>query len=306
MRDKLRNFAKEPLIQFLLIGACIYGAYAWFGTPDEDVTDDTIIVDAARIDSFIGQWQRRWNRPPTRRELDGVINAFVREDILYRAALAMGLDQDDPITRRRMAQKLEFLTNDIALFKEPVPGELERYFEDNQARYRDPDLITFSQVFFDPDAREDATLDDAAEMLAQLQVVGEPDPATLTAGDRFMLQNYFSAASELEVRRQLGTGFTEAVMQLEPGQWHGPVLSGFGVHLVYVYQLAVAPAPEFEDVQQQVLENWQSEQQEDFNETFFESLKSRYEIVIAEPPAGAVLEISSDSGAQGPAANPAS
>jgi len=306
MRDKLRNLAKEPLIQFLLIGACIYGAYAWFGTPDEDVTDDTIIVDAARIDSFIGQWQRRWNRPPTRRELDGVINAFVREDILYRAALAMGLDQDDPITRRRMAQKLEFLTNDIALFKEPVPGELERYFEDNQARYRDPDLITFSQVFFDPDAREDATLDDAAEMLAQLQVVGEPDPATLTAGDRFMLQNYFSAASELEVRRQLGTGFTEAVMQLEPGQWHGPVLSGFGVHLVYVYQLAVAPAPEFEDVQQQVLENWQSEQQEDFNETFFESLKSRYEIVIAEPPAGAVLEISSDSGAQGPAANPAS
>lgn len=306
MRDKLRNFAKEPLIQFLLIGACIYGAYAWFGTPDEDVTDNTIIVDAARIDSFIGQWQRRWNRPPTRRELDGVINAFVREDILYRAALAMGLDQDDPITRRRMAQKLEFLTNDIALFKEPVPGELERYFEDNQARYRDPDLITFSQVFFDPDAREDATLDDAAEMLAQLRVVGEPDPATLTAGDRFMLQNYFSAASELEVRRQLGTGFTEAVMQLEPGQWHGPVLSGFGVHLVYVYQLAVAPAPEFEDVQQQVLENWQSEQQEDFNETFFESLKSRYEIVIAEPPAGAVLEISSDSGAQGPAANPAS
>ncbi|TDJ40635.1 MAG: peptidyl-prolyl cis-trans isomerase [Gammaproteobacteria bacterium] len=306
MRDKLRNLAKEPLIQFLLIGACIYGAYAWFGTPDEDVTDNTIIVDAARIDSFIGQWQRRWNRPPTRRELDGVINAFVREDILYRAALAMGLDQDDPITRRRMAQKLEFLTNDIALFKEPVPGELERYFEDNQARYRDPDLITFSQVFFDPDAREDATLDDAAEMLAQLQVVGEPDPATLTAGDRFMLQNYFSAASELEVRRQLGTGFTEAVMQLEPGRWHGPVLSGFGVHLVYVYQLAVAPAPEFEDVQQQVLENWQSEQQEDFNETFFESLKSRYEIVIAEPPAGAVLEISSDSGAQGPAANPAS
>lgn len=306
MRDKLRNLAKEPLIQFLLIGACIYGAYAWFGTPDEDVTDNTIIVDAARIDSFIGQWQRRWNRPPTRRELDGVINAFVREDILYRAALAMGLDQDDPITRRRMAQKLEFLTNDIALFKEPVPGELERYFEDNQARYRDPDLITFSQVFFDPDAREDATLDDAAEMLAQLQVVGEPDPATLTAGDRFMLQNYFSAASELEVRRQLGTGFTEAVMQLEPGQWHGPVLSGFGVHLVYVYQLAVAPAPEFEDVQQQVLENWQSEQQEDFNETFFESLKSRYEIVIGEVPAGALLEVSSESGTQAPATNPAS
>lgn len=298
--------AKEPLIQFLLIGACIYGAYAWFGAPDENVTDTTIVVDAARVDAFIGQWQKRWNRPPTRAELDGVINTFVREDILYRAALEMGLDQDDPITRRRMAQKLEFLTNDIALFKEPAPGELEQYFEDNKALYRDPDLITFSQVFFDPDVRDEATLDDAAEMLARLEAAGEPDPETLGAGDRFMLQNYFSEASELEVRRQMGTGFTESVMQLEPGQWHGPVLSGYGVHLVYVYQLAEAPAPQLADVQAQVLENWQTEQQEEFNETFFESLKSRYEIVIAEPPAGAVLEVSSDAGTQASAADPAS
>ena len=306
MRNELLNLAKEPLIQFLLIGACIYGAYAWFGAPDEDATDNTIVVDAARIDAFIGQWQKRWNRPPTRTELDGVINAFVREDILYRAAVDMGLDQDDPITRRRMAQKLEFLTNDIALFKEPAAGELEQYFEDNQALYRDPDLITFSQVFFDPDVRDEATLDDAAEMLAQLEAAGEPDPAILGAGDRFMLQNYFSRASELEVRRQMGTGFTEAVMQLEPGRWHGPVLSGYGVHLVYVYQLAEAPAPLFAAVQPQVLENWQTEQQEDFNETFFESLKSRYEIVIDEVPAGALLEVSSESGTEATAANPAS
>ena len=306
MIDGVRQLVKEPLVQFLLIGACIYGAYAWFGAPDENVKDNTITVDAARIESFIGQWQRRWNRPPTRAELDGVVNAFVREDILYRAALEMGLDQDDPITRRRMAQKLEFLTNDIALFKEPAPGELEQYFEDNQALYRDPDLITFSQVFFDPDVRDDATLDDAAELLAQLEAAGEPDPATLGAGDRFMLQNYFSGASELEVRRQMGTGFTDTVMQLEPGRWHGPVLSGYGVHLVYVYQLAEAPAPVFAEVQPQVLENWQKAQQEEFNETFFESLKSRYDIVIAEPPAGAVLEVSSDSDTQTATANPAS
>jgi hypothetical protein len=298
--------AREPLIQFLLIGACIYGAYAWVGAPDEDATDNTIIVDAARMESFIGQWQKRWNRPPTRQELDGVINAFVREDILYRAALEMGLDQDDPITRRRMAQKLEFLTNDIALFKEPVPGELEQYFEDNQALYREPDLITFSQVFFNPDERDESTLDDAAEMLAQLEAAGEPDPETLGAGDRFMLQNYFLAASEFEVRRQLGTGFADSVMQLEPGRWHGPVLSGYGVHLVYVYQLAEAPAPVFENVQPQVLENWQTEQQEDFNKAFFESLKSRYEIVIDEVPAGALLEVSSESGIPAPATNPAS
>jgi len=294
VKNRLIQLTKEPLVQFLLIGACIYGAYAWYGTPEDNTTDRTIVVDAARIESFIGQWEKRWNRPPTRKELDGVINRFVRENILYRQALAMGLDEDDPVTRRRMAQKLEFLTSDIALFKEPATGELEQYFQDQQARYRDPDLITFSHVFFDPDRRDESTLVDAAEILAQLQAAGVPDAATLAAGDRFMLQGDFQEASELDVRRQLGSGFAEAVMRLEPGRWHGPVLSGYGVHLVYVYELRQASPPVFEDFKQGVLADWQKAQQEKFNADFYENLKSRYEIVIAEPPAGKVLEAPSE------------
>ena len=150
MQNRLIQLAKEPLLQFLLIGACIYGAYALVGTPEDDGADTTILVDAARIASFSGQWKRRWNRPPTRQELDGIINSYVREDILARQALAMGLGEDDPITRRRLAQKLEFLTSDLALLKEPAEGELEQYFRDNQDEYRNPDLITFSHVFLDP------------------------------------------------------------------------------------------------------------------------------------------------------------
>jgi hypothetical protein len=294
VKNRLIRLAKEPLVQFLLIGACIYGAYAWVGTPEDDVTDNTIIVDAARIEGFISQWEQRWNRPPTRKELDGVVNRFVRENILYRQALAMGLDEDDPVTRRRMAQKLEFLTSDIALFKAPAAGELEQYFQDQQARYRDPDLITFSQVFLDPDRRDESTLADAAEILAQLRAAGVPDAATLDAGDRLVLQNYFQEASELDVRRQLGSGFAEAVMRLEPGRWHGPVLSGYGVHLVYVYEFRRAPSPEFEDVKQDVLADWQKAQQEKFNADFYENLKSRYDILITEPPVGKVLEAPSE------------
>jgi hypothetical protein len=217
--------AKEPLVQFFLIGACIYGAYALYGAPGEEVSDKTILVDAGRIESFIGEWERRWKRPPTRQELDGVIGAFVREDILYRQAVAMGLGEDDPITRRRLAQKLEFLTNDIALFREPVEGELQQYFQDNQELYREPGLITFSQVFLDPDKRDAATLADARELLARLKSAGDPDGATLDAGDSFMLQSYYREVSESDIRRQLGSGFSEAVMQLAPGRWHGPVLS---------------------------------------------------------------------------------
>ncbi len=290
MRGKLTRLAKEPLIQFLLIGAFIYGLSALYGTREDTLADRTIIVDETRIAGFINQWEARWNRPPTRQELDGVISAFVRENVLSRQALAMGLGEDDPITRRRLAQKLEFLTNDIALLKEPAEGELERYFQDHQNSYRDPDLVTFSHVFINPDLRGESTLDDAGELLAALQAAGIPDAATLDVGDRFMLPSYYREASELDIRRQLGSGFSAAVMQLVPGQWHGPVLSGYGTHLVYVYSIQETPLPQFADVQQAVLENWQTEQQETFNEEFFESLKSRYNIVIAEPPVEMLTE----------------
>jgi peptidyl-prolyl cis-trans isomerase C len=284
VQNSLTRLAKEPLIQFLLLGACIYGAYALYGAPDEDSGDRTVLVDTARIGGFVSGWQSRFNRPPTDQELDGMISQFVREDIFYREAVAMGLDEDDTITRRRMAQKLEFLTKDIARLKEPAEGELEQYFEDNKALYREPDLITFSHVFLDPDKRDETTLDDAAALLAELEAAGEPDAETLNAGDRFMLQSYYPEKSELDVRRQLGSGFAESVMQLEPGQWHGPVLSGYGVHLVYVHDFRAAPAPVFADVEEYVLENWKEVQQEEFNEQYFESLKSRYDIVIEAPP----------------------
>jgi len=287
--NRLTQLFTEPLVQFLIIGACIYGAYALFGTPEEDFRDTTIRVDANRIEAFIGQWEGRWNRPPTRQEIDGIIQQYVREDILYRQAVAMGLNEDDPITRRRMAQKLEFLTADLAMMKQPAEGELEQYFRDNQANYRAPDQISFSQVFFDPDARDEATLDDAAEVLVQLRSAGEPDAQTLEAGDRFMLQGYFPSVTEAEIGRTMGSGFSEAVMQLDPGQWHGPVLSGYGVHLVYVYDFLAAPPAVFEDVQATVLEDWHAVQREQFNADFFEALKNNYEIIIDEVPADRLI-----------------
>lgn len=282
---------REPLLQFWLIGACIYGVYGLYGEPAEDALDATVVVDEARVEAFASQWSKRWNRPPTRQELDGVIDTFVREEILYRQAVAMGLHEDDPVTRRRVAQKLEFLTSDIALFKEPEEGELERYFEQHQARYRDPDLISFRHVFFDPDLRDDSMFSDVAETLSQLQAADDPDAAADRAGDRPVSQSRFYDATQLEVRRQLGSGFAEALIELEPGRWHGPVLSGFGVHLVYIHGIRSALPPNFEDARSSVLEDWQRERQDAFNEEFYQSLKSRYDIVIAEPPAGLVLEL---------------
>ena len=145
MSNKLTRLFTEPLIQFLVLGGLIYGAYALYGTPEEDYRDTQIIVDANRINAYISEWESRWNRPPTREEIDGVIQQYVKEDILYRQAVAMGLNEDDPITRRRMAQKLEFLTSDLSSMQQPAEGELEQFFEDSKANYQQPDQLSFIQ-----------------------------------------------------------------------------------------------------------------------------------------------------------------
>ena len=289
MSNKFTRLFTEPLIQFLVIGAAIYGVYALFAAPEENFRDTLVHVDSNRINAFISEWESRWNRPPTEQELDGLIQSYIREDVLYRQAVAMGLNEDDPITRRRMAQKLEFLTGDLAMMVQPDEGELEAYFAENQASYGQPDRITFSQIFFDPDSRENSTLDDAAEVLAQLQAAGVPDAQSMQMGDQFMLQSDFRLASETDVARQMGSGFAVSVMKLEPDQWHGPVLSGYGVHLVYVFDFQESPPPVIKDVQADVLADWQLVQREKFNTDFLESLKQRYEIVIDEIPAERIL-----------------
>jgi len=287
---KLPRIFKEPLIQFLIIGACIYGAYALFGVAEEDFRDTTILVDSNRINAMISQWKKRWNRLPTREEVDGLIQAYIREDVLYRQALVMGLNEDDPITRRRMAQKLEFLTSDVSRMQQPQEGEIEQYFAERQASYRGFDTISFMQVFIDPGKRGDTTHVDAAEILAQLQTAGLPDAGTIHLGDRLLLQNSFTSVTELDVRRQLGSEFAEAVMKLEAGQWQGPVLSSYGLHLVYVHDFVEAPPAKFEDLRQQVLKDWHEQRREQFNANFLESLKSQYEIVIDELPADRLLD----------------
>ena len=279
----MSKYLREPLVQFLLIGALIYAAYALFGAPDEDEAQRTVYISEAQIVNLAAMWEKRWNRPPTDVELVGLVRAWLREDILYREAVAMGLDQDDHIIRRRLAQKLEFLTNDIAQMQEPSEAELQAYFNENLDRFRAPDRITFTHVYFNPDARGDATLDDAAAALARLQAAGEPNGQVIAEGDRFMLQNVFVEASELDVRRTMGTGFAQAVMRLEPGAWHGPVLSGFGPHLVYVTAFDPAPAPVLADLRGDVLNEWRRLQTEKFDAEFLESLKSRYDIVIEGP-----------------------
>jgi len=278
----------------MLIGAVIYGAYGAFAEPASDETDKTIVVSAAEVEWMRSSWQKRWNRPPTDKEMDGLVQQYIRETVLYREALTMGLNQHDQVIRRRLAQKLEFLAKDLVTLTPPGEKELQAYFAANQARYQEPIRYTFTQVFVDPDKRGDATLPDAETIKAALIAKGDAIEDAEELGDGFMLQNYYPEQSPLEIRKNFGSGFAESLLALAPGQWHGPVLSGYGVHLVYVSHVAEPPAPVFAEVRERVTEDWKADKGEELNEKFYARLRDRYTIVVESPARGETLAQSSD------------
>ena len=273
------KFLKEPLFQFFLIGVLIYGAYALF-SPVEEGGDNVIFVTQGEIQWLEDNWQKRWGRPPTPEEQQGLIDEHVREKVLYRTALDMGLDREDVIVRRRMVQKIEFLTSDLIAPPDPIEGELEDFYTSHQYNYRAPDAVSITQVFFDPDKREERTLEDAKAALEKLQRTGEPDGSKVAYGDVFMMQSYYPERSEIELAKLFGTEFARSVFSLEPGKWHGPVLSGYGTHLVFVHAVQQSTVPDFADVSEQVKEDWETERMSELHKKYLEGLMSRYKIVI--------------------------
>jgi peptidyl-prolyl cis-trans isomerase C len=280
---KLFQLAKEPLLHFLFIGATIYLLYGAFAEPVPEEVDKTIVVSAGEIEWMEISWQKRWSRPPTPEEFDGLIQQYIRETVLYREALTMGLNKHDQVIRRRLAQKLEFLAKDLVALTPPTDEELLTYFNAHQNRYQESARYTFTQVFIDPDKRGDATLADAEKIKATLIAQGKAIQDAGALGDSFMLQNYYPEKDQAEIQKLFGSGFAESLVDLTPGQWHGPVLSGYGVHLVYVDHVNEPPPPVFAGVRERVVVDWTTERSEELNEKFYANLRDQYTIVIEEP-----------------------
>ena len=273
---------REPLVHFLCIGAAIYLLYGTFSEPVPEEVDKTIVVSAGEIEWMQTSWQKRWNRPPTAAEFDGLIQQYIRETVLYREALTMGLNKHDQVIRRRLAQKLEFLAKDLVALTPPTEEELQAYFAEHQDRYQEPARYTFTQVYIDPDKRGDATLADAEKIKATLMAKGNAIEDAGALGDAFMLQNYYPEKDRAEIQKFFGSGFAESLVDLSPGQWHGPVLSGYGVHLVYVSSISEPPAPVFAEARERVTQGWTTEKSEELNEKFYANLRDRYTVVIEE------------------------
>lgn len=276
------KFLREPLVQFLFLGGLIYFAYALVTPQSEEENSRTIVVNASKVQWMQDSWKKRWNRLPTQKELDGLIQQYIKETVLYNEAITMGLDKGDGIIRRRLAQKVEFLAKDLVIYTPPTEEDLKKYYEEHQDKYKPDVTYTFTQIYFDPDKRGESTLDDANKIKEKLVAQGSMMQKVEGLGDDYMTANYFEANTPMEIRKNFGSGFAQSLIELKAGVWHGPVLSGFGTHLVFVNEIVSPPVPPLEEIKARVLEEWISDKREELNDEFYEALKGYYTIVVED------------------------
>lgn len=261
----MSRWIRDPLVVFLLAGAGIFAAAEWFGEEDIPYTIDVGSQDLKRLSD---QWAMQMRRPPTEQELQGLIEQYVKEEIYYREAQRLGLDRNDTIVRRRMVQKLTFLTEDIATALPPDEAGLRAFYDDNRDNYALPERFSFRHRYFSADRRADAKAD-AAAALAQ------PDER----GDPFMLQRDYALRSQREVGDLFGRDFAAALAALEPSaQWQGPLQSAYGWHAVLLREKQSAYVQPFEQVRERVAVDAQQATRQTANEAYFAELRARYEI----------------------------
>ena len=274
----ISRFLRSPLLHFVVLGALLFGLYSLYGDKRQ-VQSKEIVVSAQQVELLASLWEKQWRRPPMPEELDGLVQSFIREEVLYREALAMGLDRDDTVVRRRLAQKIEFLAQDLATRGEPGEQELRTFFEEHPEIFEEPGRITFSHVYINVDEHGNESFEVAAEVLERLRAGDDPD----SLGDRFMLQRDYLRKSPAEVARHFGSQFAEEVFEIEPGEWQGPVQSGYGLHLVLVEGQEEPYLPSLEDVRAEVRDEFLSFRRREVDELFYNRLREGYEIVVEEP-----------------------
>jgi len=280
----MKRTLKEPLIHFLVLGLGLFVAYSLTPKSRGFSEPEKILVTRGQIENLMDGFQKAWQRPPSREELAGLVRDRVREEVYCREAMAMGLDKDDTIIRRRLRQKLEFVSEDIGAMAEPTEGELDAYFRAHLDTFRVPERFTFCQVYLNPEKHShgETMTRDGAQLLAQLNLAGDKaDPTAV--GDAFLLDREFVAVPAGEIAKQFGEKFAVELTKLALGQWQGPIESGYGMHLILVRGRTEEHMPELAEVRAAVRREWENARRLEANETFYQNLLKHYTVAIESP-----------------------
>jgi hypothetical protein len=277
----MRRFLREPLVHFLALGAVVFLLFHL--TVDRDKPQDgKIVVTPGKVEQLVTGFSRTWYRPPTQQELDGLVEDYIREEVLYREALAMGLDKDDTIVRRRMRQKLEFLTEDSTAAAPPTDQDLQSWLDKHPEKFRVEAKMAFSQVFFDAGRRGENASAAASKVLAQINSAGK-SVAAVELGDTTMLPHQLPLASVDEIASVFGDEFAHRIAQLKTGRWAGPVQSGYGWHLVYVSERTEGRLRPLSEVREAVQREWVAAHRKEIVDSTYSKLREKYVVVVEAP-----------------------
>jgi hypothetical protein len=272
--NKIKKTMREPLVHFLLIGAGLFLLFHFTNGPAGD-QPDRIVVTPGQVEQMEARFSRTWMRPPTKKELAGVIKSHVRDEVYYREAVAMGLDRNDPSVRRQMRLKLEFLLEDLSIVAEPSDDVLTAYLQEHPDRFREETRVSFRQVYLNPAKRQDLEAD-AKRLLDRLKQGAAPE----SVGDATLVQEGFRLVTQSDIARQFGEDFARQVTALAPGVWTGPLYSGLGGHLVKVTEHQEGRLPELAEVRSQVEREYMAQRRQKMKDIAYRRLREKYEVVV--------------------------
>ncbi len=280
----LRRIIKSPLIYFFVLGFVVFGLHSYLNRTIQDDKDPfTVEVTSADIEWIRSSWEARMKRQPVQHELQGLINRYIRDEILFREAMAMDLDDRDLVIQRRLVQKLTFVFEDLAETMEPKDDELKNYMHENQEKYRIPEMMSFTQVYFNPSKRKNV-MEEAKTVLARLKQAERAPEEAVSLGDAIMIDASFRQKSPDEVARVLGKEFTDELFSIDEKGWQGPVRSTFGLHLVYISDRIASRMPEFENIRKNVQYDFMYDRKKEVIDSAYKALKSRYTILVEGLP----------------------
>lgn len=265
-------------MHFLLIGAALFLVFGLTKGPAENL-ENRIVITRGDIQSLKANFARTWKRPPVEMELANLIEDQVRDEISYREAVAMGLDQNDRVIRKRLRMKMELLAEDMVGLTPPSDEDLKNYLVEHRDSFRRDAQISFTHVYLNSNKRGTAVEDDALKLMAALTAAG-PDAAFDTYGDPIILPREFTLDYARDIERVFGKSFIRDLFQFEPGAWAGPVKSSYGLHLVYVRERIAARDPELSEVRQAVERERTAERRKEVKEEIYKKLRERYTITI--------------------------
>ena len=274
MTQALSRLWREPLLHFLLIGAALFLYYDIVGEGDSEAPPKRILVNSGQVAQLAANFERIRMRQPTQEELDAMVESHVREEIFYREAMAMGLDQNDPMVRRRMRMKLEFMLEDLS-GQDAGDDVLSEFLKRNPERFRDETQVSFRQVYLDPDRRPNLE-NDAGRLLSRLNDGNDPE----ALGDRTLAPRTYQLAPQSEVARDFGDEFAREIASLPAGEWSGPVYSPFGAHLVKIDARIDDRLPVLAEIRDEVLREYLAEKRGQQKNLAYEKLREGYEVTV--------------------------